>query len=117
MSYVNLANAQVRKAFVTLKDLAVEAVFNKKNVSGFNFATQAVQSTSEPAITTKIVVLKTEQPSKKSQVITKTFMVKKSDVTKLDLYTTVQFEGHTWKFGEVIRDSGYIIVTTMFRVP
>ncbi len=112
MAYRSLVDTQLRKAFVTVKDLALEAIFQKKNVSGFNFGTGSVNSTNAPPVVAKVVVTKTE---KKKSVTTKTLMVQASDIGELNDYAKVILEGETYSFGAPIKNTGFILILTVFR--
>lgn len=115
MSYRNLADQQVRQAFNKLKDLAEDAILYKKNALGFNFgAGQAIVADSG-SITTKVIELKKERASQKTNVTSKTIMLKSSEVGSLTDYAEIELDGLRWKFGDPIRDSGYVLITTVFR--
>lgn len=115
MSYRSLVDAQVRKAFNLLKDLAVDAVLNKKGAAAFDFGTGEATLTSDGNIPTKIIEVEAKKPSKKTNVTEKTVMMKSQDVGDLNLFDTITVDGVEWKLGSPIKNDGYILITTMFR--
>jgi hypothetical protein len=115
VSYNSLIDSQLKRAFNLLKDLAVDATFQKKNVTGFDFNTSTATLAVAPDVVTKIVITGELKKTKESKVITKTIMCKSKDMGSLNSYSTVVIDGVVWRLGDPIKDSGYILVTTMIK--
>lgn len=115
MSYRASVDAQVRKAFNLLKDLAVDAVLSKKSGADFDFGTGDVNLTSAGNISTKIVITDAKKTSKKTNVTEKIIMMKSQDVGDLNLFDTVTVDGVEWKLSAPIKNDGFILITGMFR--
>jgi hypothetical protein len=115
MSYKSLVDSQVKKAFSLVKDLAIDAVLTKKVNPVFDFGTGDASTTSEAAITVKIIEIANDKKSQKSNLVQKTFMVKASDVGNLNIYGSINISGADWKLGMPVKDDGTILIGTAFR--
>jgi hypothetical protein len=112
MSLHALVENQTRKAFLLARDLAVDATFVKKTATGFNFGTAAVTAGNDGTAVAKVIITETEKEGSK---ITKTFLVKSSDIGALGHYAEVVIQGLTWKMGSPLKDSGFILMTQVYR--
>lgn len=110
MSYNSLINSNLRLAYNMVKDLAVIGTFSKIDSSSFNFATGVATTTTETAITAKLIVIANETRSGDATVTRKEIMVQTADIGDVKLYDTVTIAGEVWKVGKIIQDSGYIII-------
>ena len=114
MGYVAQIDSKLNQAFNLIKDLAVPVVFVKKTVS-YDFSTGAAVTSSTTNVTTKAVVVETKKTSKESNTSFKQLMFKSKDIGDITLFDSVQINGVTWKLGDVITNSGYIILTNVFK--
>jgi hypothetical protein len=108
-----LIERELRRAFNLLADTAVEVSFHKKGATGFNFGTAAVVTKDDGTVPAKVIVTKT---AKSKEAVTKTVMVRASEVGSLSLYAEVLMDdGKLWRVGDPVVDSGYILVLTVVR--
>lgn len=115
MSYTNLIDSNLRKAFNILKDLAIDATFVRTNSNSFNFATGQATAVTTPNIKTKVVIFDGEEPATKSNLLVKQLLVKAKDVGNIKVFDKVDFESVTWNIGPVIKGTGFIYVIEVFR--
>jgi hypothetical protein len=115
MSYNNLIDGQLNKAFILLKDLAKPMIFTEVAASDFNFGTGEVTKTSAAPKTIKVVAIEDNRPSKDKKTIKKTILASKRDIVDLSLYDLVSFESQNWKVGNIIRESGRIWMFEIVR--
>ena len=115
MSYAQMADSQLRKAFTLLKDLAREATLTRKSVGAFNFATGSAVVTSDAPVVTKVIPTSKEKLSRDRKTITMDVMLRSRDVGSVTGYATMVVDGVTWRFGAPIKDTGFILLTTVFR--
>lgn len=107
-----LIQKELRRTFTLLGDVALDANFVKKKATGFNFATASVVTSEDGTVPAKVVVTKTTKGQKS---VTKTIMVRSSEVGSLSLYAEVQMDGSTWSVGDTIVDDGYILMLTIVK--
>lgn len=115
MSYRNLINSQVRKAFTLLKDLAEDIVFTKTTDATFNFGTGEAKTTSPSPIVTKAVIVDTKKSSKDRNTSEKIAIMKTEAIGDISLYDSFTYRGSVWKIGDVISSDGHITTATVFR--
>lgn len=108
----NLIDRQLKQAFRLARDLAKDAVFTKKEVSGFNFGIGEVITTPDRLVPAKVIET---EASKKKNTLSKTLMVQSSEIGSLNDYAAVRLDGEEWSFGAPIKDSGFILLITVFR--
>lgn len=115
MSYKNLIDNALLKAFNLSKDLASFGVFVKKTTPSFNFANATAEFLASNTITTKCVDISTKKTSTNSNTINKTIIVKTKDVGDLNLYSTVSIENKTWSISQVQKNDGFISMIDIYR--
>lgn len=116
MSYNTLIDSQLIKAFRLLKDLAKDAVLTRKTVGAFDFATGQASVTSSPTVGLKVIPTSKEKYSRDRKTVSMDIMMKSKDVGgDISAFSTIAVDGVTWKFGSPLKDSGFILVTTVFR--
>ena len=115
MSYRNLIDAQVRKAFTLLKDLAEDVVLTKATDASFNFGTGEAAITSPNPIVTKAVIVDTKKTSKDRNTKEKLVLMKTQYTGSITLYDSFTYKNEIWKFGDVISDDGHITIAHVFR--
>jgi hypothetical protein len=115
MSYRNLIDAQVRKAFTLLKDLAEDVVLTKTTSSDFNFGTGEASITSPAPVVTKAVIVDSKKKSKDRNTTEKLVLMKTQYTGDISLYDSFSYKNEVWKFGDIISNDGHITVATVFR--
>ena len=115
MSYRNLIDSQVRKAFILLKDLAEDIVLKKTTDATFNFGTGEAAITSPAPVVTKAVIVDTKKKSKDRNTSEKVAILKTQFVGDISLYDSFTYRNSVWKFGDVISSDGHITIATVFR--
>lgn len=106
MSLRNKVISAIDSAFNKIGDLAVNAVFNDKTVSGFDFATGTIVNTTSTV--TKKVVLESSisQSEGVPTIITK--LITQSTGEDFSVYTQVVVNNTTYNIIKV-SDDGYIV--------
>jgi hypothetical protein len=108
-----LIDKELKRAFRLLADLAVDVSFQKKKATGFNFASASVEAGDDGDVPAKVIVTKTVRGK---EAVTKTIMVRSSEVGSLSLYAEVLMDdGQLWRVGEPLHDTGYILLLTVIR--
>jgi hypothetical protein len=115
MSYSNLIDSNLNKAFLLLKDLAKPMTFTKVIAADFDFTTGVVDEELAVPIVIKVVSIEDKKPNKASKTITKTILAKSKELPDLDLYDQVSFEGYAWKVGNIIKQAGRIWMFEIVR--
>lgn len=115
MSYKALIDSNLNLAFNTIKDLAITVTFIKKTGTTFDFAAGTTVHTTTTNITTKAVVVEEKKTSKTSNTKTRQMMFKSKPLGDISLYDSVLIGADTWKLGDVISNSGYIILTNIYK--
>jgi hypothetical protein len=115
MSYAGMVDGQLRKAFVMLKDLAKDVVIAKKSISAFNFVTGQAAITTDSSVSTKIVITSKEKISRDRKTVSMDIMLKAKDVGSISDCSTVTIDNVVWKFGAATKDSGFILLTSVYR--
>ena len=115
MSYNNLIDSQLNKAFILLKDFAKPMVLTEVTSSGFNFGSGDVTKTSAAPKTIKVVAIEDKKPNKDTNTIKKSILARKRDITDLSLYSLITYDDHNWKIGDIIRESGRVWLFEIVR--
>jgi hypothetical protein len=115
MSYTNLIDSQLKKAFNMAKDLAVVAVFDKVASADFNFNTASTEIQVSNSVTSKVIVFDGRKAPKGSARIIKNIMVKAKDVGDLSTYDVVTFDSFKWTITSPIKGTGFIYVLEVAR--
>lgn len=107
---------EVRNAINKLGDLAITVVLNKKNVTDYNFTTNAVTATTLITTTTKGVLLDahrakgTENPS-----VGKRLLLSVEDIEDPDIYDTVTIGSVIWNIVPPYQSNGYTITLNIVK--
>jgi hypothetical protein len=115
MSYAGLVDGQLRKAFIMLKDLAKDVTIAKKTIGAFNFVTGQAAVTTDNSVVTRIVITSKEKLSRDRKTVSMDIMLKSKDVGTISDCSTVTIDGVVWKFGAATKDSGFILLTSVYR--
>jgi hypothetical protein len=123
MSYKALIENNLRRAFILVKDLAIDVTFNKKPVSGFDFSTGDPIEGIETATVIKAVVIDNKKAStgrkngnELRNVVKKQIMFKREDLgTDVTNYDYVTIGSDDWNLGQPIKDDGYIALIELYK--
>ena len=113
MAYKSLIDSSLTRAYQLAKDLAEDVTFTKKS-GEFNFSTMETAS-ADTSVVVKTIVTDGKQAKEDRSVKIKQLMFRSKDLGSISLFDTVVIQGETWKLGDVIKDSGYIIVAEAYR--
>lgn len=115
MSYKNLVESNVSRAFELLKDLAKTVVLQKKASGSFDFNTGTAASTLTNVSVKAVVVDGKKHRDRKT--IQSVLMVKTADVGDIKAYDKVTVDGVIWNVGDVPKDGGFVTVANLYREP
>lgn len=115
MSYKNLIDKSLNKAFSSIKDLAKEAVLTKKPNPSFNFENGVTVNSTAETINTKIVITNTIKRSQDRNTSEKQLMLKTIEVGDLNNYSTIQFDSTVWNLGSIQKNDGYISIVNVYK--
>ena len=123
MSYRNLINSSLDKAFIMMKDLVIDVIFTPKNVGAeFDFNTKSAGITSGTPITIQAVFLEDEVGKKGSKKTTeprssvkKRLLFKAADIPDYSLYSEVTINSEVWKLGSIISETEFVIYIEVYR--
>lgn len=107
MSYANLIDRNLARAFNQLKDLAVDITLNRVASADFNFGTGQVTKT-EATVVIKAVILDASRRSQEHSGVKKLVMFKQKDLGSLKGYDSFTHGGKLWKLGDVLKSDGFI---------
>jgi hypothetical protein len=113
MGYKAVINSSLNNAFKQLKDLAVEAQLITGEDS-FDFNTQTVKSVKENQII-KLVKLSESKRSQDQKTFTCELLINIREIGDIKRSDSVIFEGHTWKIGEIISNTGFVVMCSANR--
>ena len=113
MAYKSLIDSSLTRAYQLAKDLAVGVTFTKKS-GEFDFSTMGTVS-ADTSVVVNTIVTDGKQAKEDRSVKVKQLMFRSKDLGSISLFDTVVIQGETWKLGNVIKDSGYIIVAEAYR--
>ena len=113
MAYKSLIDSSLSKAYRLAKDLAVNVTFTKKS-GDFDFSTMEAVS-ADTSVIVKAIITDGKQAKEERSVKMKQLMFRSKDLGNISLFDTVVIQGETWKLGNVIKDSGYIIVVEAYK--
>jgi hypothetical protein len=95
------------------KDLAENVTFTKKS-DNFNFNTLENVSTNT-SVVVKAIIIDGKQAKEDRSIKMKQLMFRSKDLGNISLFDTVIIQGETWKLGNAIKDSGYIIIVEAYK--
>jgi hypothetical protein len=114
VNYTKLAQKSVRRAFVILKSLAVDATLSLKSNSTFSFATGDVTAVTTE-IKTKAIVVGTEKRSKDRNTIKQQLILNTESVGELSLYDTILIKDILWSLGSPLTSDGFVSLIDIYR--
>jgi hypothetical protein len=114
MSYKNLIDANLNKAFNLLKDLAEDGVVVKTRNISYNFAAAATESDTSD-IPVKFVVVDAKRDHKDVSMTSKTILLKAKVVGDLNTNDRINIGTEVWKFAHVLQSDGYITQAEIAR--
>lgn len=115
MSYQNLIDSNLSRAFNLVKDLAIPIVLTKKTVPEFNFGTGDAQFGANQTVNTKAVVIDSKKKSENRNTVQKELMLKSKEVGDLTNYATVTINSEVWNLGDIQKNDGFILLAKIFR--
>ena len=119
MSYKNLIDSNLRRAFILVRDLAEDVTFNLKEVIDFDFSTGNVVENPQTTVIVKAVVITSKKESRDVKGSRNTdsveLMFSTRDVGDLTMYDTVIIAGNEWNLGKRIKSDGYITLVELYR--
>lgn len=115
MSYKNLIDKSLNKAFISIKDLAKDAILTKKPNPSFNFQNGTTLNSSTETINTKVIITNTIKKSQDRNTSEKQLMLKTSEVGDLNNYSTIQFDSVIWNLGSIQKNDGYISIVNVYK--
>jgi hypothetical protein len=115
MSYKNLIDSNLVRAFNLLKDLATDVTFVKKSEAAFDFSTMVTSHLTTTNIVVKAIITDSSKKSSSHNSKETTIMFKSKDLGEITLYDSVIINNATWRIGPYIKDSGYIIIAEITK--
>jgi hypothetical protein len=118
MSYKNLINTNLTKAFNLIKDLAEDVIFVKRNSTVFDFNAADLKTSTTTQVVLKAIVINSKKNSKTDSghnTSKKQIMLKSKDVGDISLYDSLILNNETWKFGPVLQNTGFVILAEISK--
>lgn len=112
MSYKNLINKSLVKAFTLLKDLAVDGQLTLKGASSFDFATGTASATTS-TVDVKVVKMERVVKATPEKTASTEVIVRSSTMLLFTAYDTILIDGVTYTFAPTIQDNGFITMATI----
>jgi hypothetical protein len=114
MSYSNLIDTNITLAFKMLKDLAVDATIYRRAVTEFDFGT-GVTDLSTTTIPVKVIVINSEKKSQEHNTLINQIMLRSKEVLDVTALDKITINGVSWRFSNILKSNGYIIVAAIAR--
>jgi hypothetical protein len=114
MSYSNLINTNITLAFKMLKDLAVDATIFKRSVSEFDFGS-GVADLSTTSVAVKVIVIGSEKKSQEHNTVISQIMLRSKEVLDVTALDKITINGVSWRFSNILKSNGYIIVAAIAK--
>jgi len=115
MSYSQLIDRNLTKAFKLLGDISSLATFIKKPDTTFNFSTRSVKSSTTETLEIPVVVMGVKKTSKDRNVKGLQIIFKTSALGDSELYDTVIVDGINYKLGNYLSNDGYLSSVEIFK--
>ena len=115
MGYSNLITQQVRKAFIAIKDLAVDITLVSTKPTAFNFGTNSATTPTATTVTTKGVVTNKKRKGEFSNTISTELLLKSTDIADPTLYDKVIIAGVEWSIVPPYVNDGYLITVNITK--
>lgn len=114
MSYANLIDANLNKAFNLLKDLAIAGTLVKSNNIDFDFATGTTQQNTS-FIPVKFIIVDNTRDHKDVSMTTRSILLKTKQVGEINANDRLNVGSEVWKFSHVLQSDGYITQAEVVR--
>jgi|SaaInlStandDraft_7_1057024.scaffolds.fasta_scaffold25098_5 hypothetical protein len=114
MSFRNLIDGNLNKAFNQVRDLASDAVLTRKSDPSFDFNSGAI-TTTDTTLNIKIIAVASTQKTEDHNVVKKEALMKSREIGALTPYDTLTFDGYEWNIGEKMVNSGFVFLVEIFR--
>jgi len=117
MSYLNLVDRNLTKAYSIIKDLAVTAHFHKKTNTSFDFNRGVAKTKDNGTISAPVVIIDNSNSSKDRKTQQMSIIFKSKDVGDFILFEieTVTIGGVVWTIGKYIKSDRFISIVELFR--
>lgn len=115
MSYRNLIDSNLKRAFSMIKDLATDVTFIRKQGVDYDFNTAAATPSSTSTFVIKAVILDSKKKSEDHNTMSKEIMFKTKELIDITIYDSIVIGNDTWKIGPIISNSGFIILANIFK--
>jgi hypothetical protein len=114
VAYLPLIDANLRRAFRLLKDLAVDAVFTPNSVD-FDFALGVASPNNVQQIYAKVVPYDGYKKSSSTNTISRSLLAQVSDIPDLKAFDKVTFENYEWTINPNFKNTGHILLFDVSR--
>jgi len=122
MSYKNLIDSNLNRAFNLVKDLALDAVLSKKSDVTFDFAAgSTVPDGTIETVDVKIIVVEVNKEKQsinrqnEHKGVKNKIMLKRKEIGDLSIYDSINYEGFDWNIASTIKSDGYISMLEVHR--
>jgi hypothetical protein len=115
MGYSSLVKRQVRNAFSTVKDLAVDITLTANTATGYNFATETATMGTPVSTVVKGIKLKEGNSKEVNSTILLEMLLISEDVPTPDIYDKANVYGFDWNIVPPFEDNGYTITLKLSR--
>lgn len=115
MGYQTLIDRGLTLAFNQAKDLAIDAIFNKKDVATFDFSSgkmPAGKTTSSPI---KVILIEGLKQSSTHNPTKKQVMFKSKNLDDITTYDSIKISTETWKIGPILSNNGFIVLAEIYK--
>lgn len=114
MSYVNLIDTSLNRAFNLLKDLAQTGIVRKAQGISYDFGVGATLNTTTD-ISVKFIVTDNTRDHKDTSQTTRSILLKARAVGELNTNDRLIVGSEVWKFAHVVQSDGYITQAEIVR--
>jgi hypothetical protein len=114
MSYRNLINSNLNRAFNQVRDLATDAILVRKSDPTFDF-NSGETTTTDSTLPLKIIAIEAEQKADSHNVIKMEALMKSKEIGALTPYDTLEFDGFIWSIGKKMVNSGFVFLAEIYR--
>jgi hypothetical protein len=108
MSYKNLIDKSLTRAFNLVKDLADDATLSVSSGVSFDFATGESETDNVEIVQIKLVFITDEKRSEEHNTISRQAIFKTSVSADLTAYDVITIGTDVWTISQIIKGDGYI---------
>jgi hypothetical protein len=112
MSYRNLIDKQITKAFNLIKDLAIPANLQLKLPSNFDFENAAANTSTESIVAIKIVFV---SEKKKGSTFEAVVMFQKKGIDDINLYDKITANDIEWRISSTSVNDSFVYTLKIYR--